>query len=201
MKNSRGFTLVEFVMTLSLSAVLAGAFVGMAVPQINLFFFLPQRMRVQNAAYDLMNAVMEGDDKADGARYCGPLPGSSTGVGVVTAEAATFSYTYSDEDLTNHTITLSYDSQNKKVTRTVDGGPAQALPIYLTAASGIDVAPSEGNFFRYYASGGSELSSPAAPGAVYRVDVAFRVLSGSGAVSESEGSFTMKSGVEIRHTA
>ncbi len=184
-------------MSIVVASILAMAFVSLMIPQVNLFFFLPQRIRIQSASADLLDALFEGDNNARGLRYAGPAAGSSA---ITAANANSLTYAYRGVDGVNHTITLTYNAVSHTVTRAVDGGPAKNIPYYVTSGSGILVAAAETNFFRYYNVSGVEFSPALLTlSNIYRVDVATRVNSGSGKVTESEGNILMKSGVEIKH--
>ena len=70
--KKRGVTLVELVIVIAITGILATAFSGVFVPLVNGFFFYPQSSRVNNATANLLEIVIEGDDKAKGLRYAGP---------------------------------------------------------------------------------------------------------------------------------
>ena len=207
-RNKKGFTFVEFVMVIVLATVLASAFVGLIIPQINLFFFIPQRMKVQNAASDLLNILVEGDHLANGLRYAGPLsPGADS---IINARGDRIVYTYiplgsgeAGGTFTPMTVQLDYDAVNRRVTRHMNGiGPPQPVPYYSGDGSGILVDPGEGtDFFRFYDAGHNQLSAPVAAAQlpnIRLVEVTCRVSSGSGKVTESEGSVVLKSGAMIK---
>lgn len=197
MRQDRGFTLIEFVMIIVIASILATAFVSLMIPQVNLFFFLPQRIRIQSTAADVLDILLDGDNNARGLRYASP---TTTSNAITAANANSLTYTYRGTDLVNHTIVLTYNSANHTVTRQIDGGSVQTIPYYATASSSILIDPAETNFFRYYDVSGTEFSPLVAtlPN-IYRVDVPIKVSSGSGKVTESEGNVRMKSGTEIKH--
>ncbi len=200
MKSQKGVTFIELLVTIVIAGILASSFVALMVPQINLFFFLPQRLRINNAASDLMDTLLDGNNAAQGLRYAGPL---AAGASAITAASTTsLTYTYVDDDFVNHTVVLSYSAGTHEVTRQVDAGAAQNVPTYATSASGIllDPVPAEVNFFRYYNSAGTEFTpAPATLSNIYRVDIAAKTSSGSGKVRESEGNMILKSAAEIKH--
>ncbi|HTL70511.1 MAG TPA: type II secretion system protein [Candidatus Eisenbacteria bacterium] len=192
-----GFTLIELIVTMVIISVLASAFVAVAAPQINLFFFLPQRLRVQSAGTDLLDIILDGDIGARGLRFAGPTASASA---ITAATASSLTYTYADDDQTAHTVTFTFSPATEQLTRSVDGAAAQTVPYYARTAAGFAVSAAETNFFRYYDQAGTEFTPVAATlGNIYRVDVAVRVRSGSGAVAESEGGIVLKSGTDIKH--
>ncbi len=190
-KSDTGFTLIEMIITLVIAGILASAFVMLAVPQINLFFFLPQRIGVYNAASDLLDTIIEGDNFAKGARFAETIPA---------ANATSLTYTYTGSGSSAHTVVINYNAVSHTVTRSVDGGSAVNIPYYLTSSSGITVDPLETNFFRYYTNSGTEMTGAGIiPANVYLVAAAVSTKTGSGKVTESEGMSTMKSGFEVKH--
>ena len=189
-QNQNGFTLIEALVTLVIAGVLASAFVSLVIPQANLFFYMPQRLRVQNAAQDVLSLIIEGDSRGLGLRFSNAISAPS---------ATSVSYTYFSDDFTSHTVVLTYDSTNKVVTRQIDGGTAENIPYYLKTTSGMTINPAETNFFRYYDSGDTEMTGGGiVTASVYRIDVALTAASGTGKVTDSEGNFLVKSGVEIK---
>ena len=198
MTRDRGFTLVELIVILLVASIAASAFVGLMIPQANLFFFLPQRIRVQSTASDLLDILFDGDNSARGLRYATPTTSTNA---VTAASGSSLTYTYRGADLVNHTVVLTYNAGNRTVTRQIDGGSTPTIPYYATAASGILTDPAETNFFRYYDSAGAELTGVIPVANIFRVDVPVKVSSGSGAVKGSEGNIRMKSGVEIKDFA
>ena len=190
-KSAQGVTLIELITTLAVAGILASAFVALAVPQINLFFFLPQRIRVINASSDVLDTIMEGDSIARGLRFAQTITAAS---------ANSLTYTYTTADWVSHTLTINYVPASHTVTRSLDAAAATFVPYYLNASSGFLVDALEVNFFRYYTSAGVEMvGGGIVPATIYQVNVAASVKTGSGSVTESEGMMAIKSGVEIKH--
>ncbi|GEM_PF-1398377 len=194
-RSPRGFTMIELVMVIVIASILGSAFVSLLIPQVNLFFFFPQRMRIQSAAAELLNGILEGDNQARGLRYAHASAGSNA---ITAANANSLTYNYRGADSADHTAVLTYSSINHTVTRAVDGGPVQNIPYYATSNSGILIDPVETNFFRYYNFAGAELTGVFPVQNIYRTELAVKASSGSGKVKESEGNIIMKSGVEIK---
>ncbi len=214
---------MELVIVMTVVAILASAFSAVMVPQMNVFFYYPQSSRVNNAAADLLDIIIEGDsktasglisgatDRVRGLRFTNPacyVPNSGTGGDSITAaSASSLTYQFNDYDScgpnstgrVSHTVVISYDSANHIVTRTVDGGTAIAIPYYAVVGSDIKFDPPSGtNFFRYYGSAGTELSSSPTVTSIYRVDITVIATSGSGQVKHNAGQILLKSGVEIK---
>ncbi len=175
-RKKKGVTIVELVVTVALVAILSAAFVSVAVPMINFFLYFPQSSRTNNAAADLMQIILEGDDKAKGLRFTGVAckigGGGAGGNNITTASTSgttsTLTYNYADADFCNsgtsrisHTVTLVYDSSTGVVTRAIDGGAASVIPYYVNSASDIKFkVPGGGaDLFHYFSSDGTDLGS------------------------------------------
>ncbi len=166
-RGRAGFTMVELVIVIALIGILASAFVGVLVPMMNFFFYYPESSRVNSAAADLMEIILEGDDQARGLRYAGlscDIGGGGGGASGITAATSsgstqTLTYNYVDSDYcgssaarVSHTVTLVYDSSTGTVTRAIDGGSASVIPKYVGSASDINFTiPGGGTqLFRYF---------------------------------------------------
>ncbi|MBI4352846.1 MAG: hypothetical protein HY593_02855 [Candidatus Omnitrophica bacterium] len=203
MKLSRGYTLVEVVIVALVGTVVALTMVEVFVPQLDFLFFSPQRTRIYQAGDDLLGMIVEGDDKARGLRFAGPLSAGASAVTAASADALTYTY-LTDTDASSHTIVLTYDSVARQAARQIDGGGAEVIPYYAAAAaSRIVVDRLENNslgspaFFRYYDSSGTEFSGTPVTN-IYRVDIPIQVSAGGGGVTGLEGQAAMKTGVEIK---
>ena len=203
-------------MVIVLAGILASAFLGLTVPQINLFFYLPERMRVQNACADLLDIIVLGDSKAKGLSFARPIISTSATAtcgltaafnGAGSDPRSGLTYTYQDKDLatTSHTIVLKYFLASHTVTRSIDGGADTLIPYYASSASGTKFDPLETNFFRFWTYGGgtpAEITgtlSAVQVETVYRVDIPVNATSGNAAVKSSAGSIQMKADVDIKH--
>ncbi len=174
--KKRGVTLVELVIVIATIGILASAFVGLAVPLTNFFFYYPQATRVNNAANDLIHIILEGDEKAKGLRFTGPSckiggaggGGNSITEASVSGTVSTLTYNYVDAEYcgsaaarVSHSVTLAYDSSTGTVTRSVDGGSADFIPYYVTTTSDIkfQVPGAGSDLFHYFGASGADLGT------------------------------------------
>lgn len=209
MKKASGVTIVELIVVIAVVAILASALVTTMGPMMNFFFYHPESSRVNKAAADVLQVIVEGDDKAKGLRYAGlpcaiPTGGSDT-ITAATASTLTYHYALSDACGTGGTasvsVALAYDSGSHTVTRSIDGGTAVVIPYYATSDSGIKIdPPASTDFFRYYDAAGAELGAGFTDAA--RVDISVNATSGTGAGQGSPetaaGQILLKAGVEIK---
>ena len=206
--KKKGVTLVEVVIVIAISGILASAFVTVMVPMMNFYFYYPESSRVNNAAMDVLQIILKGDNRAKGLRFTGKpctIPtGGAIAITAASATSVTYNYAMSDNCGTGGandvTVVLTYDSGNHIVTRAIDGGAAVEIPSYATAASGIKIdAPSGVSFFRYFDSAGTEMTGGGiVVTSIYRVDITVNATSGTGVVKHSAGQILMKGAVEIK---
>jgi len=136
MKQKKGFTLVELVMTMTIVSILASAFVSLFVPQIMLFLFVPLENKVQSATADAMTTMIEGDRFARGLKYAEPdtiakqifivpqdydTQRNFTG-SILYADPVTVRYGYHDLNRVFHTVELHLNTTNKTLERKIDAG-------------------------------------------------------------------------------
>ncbi len=177
---NKGITLVELVIVIAITSILATAFSSVLVPTMNFLFYFPQSLRINAAAGDLVEIIMEGDSKAEGLRFTGSpcTIGGAGGGGSNITEASTsgststLTYNYAQADYCGSsaariakTVTLVYDSSIGTVTRAVDGGTAYNIPDYVSTNSDINFSVSGGgtDLFHYFNSAGTDLGATPIP--------------------------------------
>ena len=207
--------MMELIVVIAVVAVLASAFSSVMVPTMNIFFYYPQSTRVNAAAADLLQIILEGDNKAKGLRFAGlpcAIPTSGSGGSTITTAStagstSTLTYNYVDSDYCgtgaariSHTVTLVYDSSIGTVTRAIDGGTATNIPDYVGSASDIDFSVSGGgtDLFHYFDNTPTDLGSAPTVTSIYRVDIGVIASAGTGKITPASGQIRLKAGVDIK---
>ena len=205
-RNDGGVTLVEVVIVIAVAAILGTAFASVMVPMMNFYFYYPQSSRVNNAGADVLQIILEGDEKARGLRFasipCTLPAGGSSRISVATATTLTYHHAMTDAcgngGTNSNSVALAYNAGSQTVTRSINGAAAAVIPYYATAASGIQINPPSGiNFFRYFDAAGTDLGAAPAVGSIRRVDVTLIASSGTGLVKHSAGQIKLKAGADI----
>ena len=160
MRRSAGFTAIELIIVIVLCGVLASAFVALAAPQIHLFLVMPQRLRAYQAAADLLDIIVEGDEAVPGLRYARYLRDESAGN---LTDDDTLTYVARDNNTDEKVrVTLQYDAANKIMTRSVNGGTPEPIPYYLKSGSGLQLTQGVqgAGIFRYINWSFNAISAP-----------------------------------------
>ena len=206
MKLEKGVTLIELVMTIMIVGIMASAFISMFLPQVNLFFFLPNAIRVQNASSDVVASIVEGDRLAKGLRYAEPdkLSKITHTVGITAADPNAIAYTYFDANRVSHTAKVYLDTVDFSMKRQIDGGTPQILSnggapgtggITVTSESAALFTP-----FKFYNISNSELTGAAIkPLDIYFITVTFYASTGGGNVKQQQSQTLRKVAVKVRH--
>lgn len=209
-----GWTIIELIVVLTVAGILASAFTMTMVPLFNVIFNFPQTTRVQNAAADLLQIIVEGDSQAKGLRYTGPscvVGGAGGGGSMITVasasgDVATLEYNYGDSEYCgsgariSHTVVLTYDRSLGTVTRAIDGGTAVNIPSYVSSSSDVSFSVSGGgtDLFHYFDSAGTDLGAAPTVTDIARVDIDVIASSGTGTVQFNSTQIRLKTGVEIK---
>ena len=226
MRRKKGFTLVELIMTIAIVGVMAGAFVSLFVPQLQLFLYLPTNLRVQEASSLLMEAMVNGKMTVvdiGGTRRATFVPGlkyaepaTATGklvnlTGITYADPDEVQYTYFDAKRGMYTVRIFLNLTSNSIVRLVDTEVQSDLKVISSngarGTGGVRIRTGENNgagvasIFRYYRQDGTEMTgvlTAANRNDINRIDIAFVADTGGGAISNYQASVVKRTSVSIK---
>ncbi|MFH0738802.1 MAG: type II secretion system protein [Candidatus Omnitrophota bacterium] len=177
----KGFTLIELVMVIAITGVISISGVFLMFYLIQHSIYLPNKLNVEAVGDEIMDTMIEGYSGAKGLRF-------TTAVSV----SGTSNITFLNAD--GQTVVFSWDSINKKISVSINGGPSAIIPYYLPSGMYIEqkgVNP----IFTYYDA--SEIAT-VIPASVRRVKIEFQVRSGSGNFQDWQSELAFASAVAVR---
>jgi len=180
-RNARGFTLIELVMVIAITGVISISGVFLMLYLIQHSIYLPNKLNVEAVGDEIMDTMIEGSSGAKGLRF-------TTAVSV----SGNSSLTFLNAD--GQTVVFSWDSINKKISVSINGGPAATIPYYLPSGMYIEQNGAT-PIFTYYDA--NEVAT-AIPASVRRVKIEFQVRSGSGNFQDWQSEFPFASSVAVR---
>ena len=202
--NKRGATLIEFIVTISVIAIIVAATSGIIVSLMQLFVYLPREMKTRTIAHEVMNVVTEGEVQKLGMRYA---------MQVQDASPTQFIYTFGYPGNTDkRNMKFRWDSAAGVIYRSytafgdpIDGpqppySQEEAIPYYARGEIAITgTSANHSTIFTFYKSDGSVWSLGTDPlNTIRRVDMTIVVKTGSGLFESWESSFQTTSSVEIK---
>ena len=223
MRRQKAFTLVELVMTIAIVGIMAGAFVSLFVPQIQLFLYLPTNLRVQEASSLMMETMVNGKMTVvqiglnrvatfvPGLKYAEPAAATGKLVnltGITYADPTEVRYNYFDAKRATHTARLFLNANTSAMVRLVDTETETDLKIISSngarSTGGIRIQPVPGStgIFKYYQQNDSELTTTPLSAAdlnnVSRIDIAFVADTGGSDINSYQSSNLKRSSVSIK---
>ncbi|MDD5226002.1 MAG: prepilin-type N-terminal cleavage/methylation domain-containing protein, partial [Candidatus Omnitrophica bacterium] len=123
-KPTRGFTLIELVMVILITSVLALAGVHIMKLTIRNSFYLPNQVQADLVAAEALEIIVEGDSQAKGLRFC-------KAVSIATATQIEVTNQGVLTNLDSQTIT--YDLTGGILSRKIDTGTATKIPYFMAA--------------------------------------------------------------------
>ena len=192
----RGVTLIEMVIVIAVSGIIASAGVTVLVPLLSAFYAVPVELNLYTAATDVLKIIFEGDHAAKGLRY------ASTSTPITDASGDSITYQYRDPDATYkatpRTVEITYDSLNQVIQRSIDGGAGEYIPYTITPTAPIRINALEGSFFQYFDASGTVLTEPITLDQISRVAVAIEADSGTGDIASGGAKARLKTAAYIK---
>jgi len=173
MKSIQGFTLIELIMIILLTSILAMSGYHVMNFVVRNTFFLPNQVQADLVAAEALEIIVEGDDQAKGLRFC---------KAVTTAGANQVVVTNQDDQ------TITYSLSGGSLFRTIDPGAAVMIPYFKAG----DMTLS--GVFTYY---DAAEAVTAVPANVRRIKIDLMAQNGAGSSDKYEGYSQQSSSVKV----
>lgn len=211
-----GLALVELLLTLLLTGILAGGSVGLLGHFLRTLFYLPKAVVAYQVATDVLQQIVEGGPSGLGVgAFYGPqnvigglryaVRGSAAGEGAIwLALPDQIGFRTSARQCV--AVRLAGGVMKRSVAlvppsspcRTTPRSAEEDLPYYASGGS-VSVTIPTGRLFRYYRQNGSVVPDGSPPGGtVRRVDITFVAQTGNGVFAEGDARAEKTSSVTIR---
>ncbi len=184
--KKRSFSLIEVVITILALTIIGATTAAFFTPMINLYFYSPSQLMVDNTAQELLNILIEGDNQAKGLRFT---------KSITTADEDSLTFINQDGD----TVIYRWDSLDSRVYRKINSQAEVLVPSSYYGDITVKGESSDSEIFQYYDAVPSKLSVPAADETAIeaiRIEIIFEA--GSGNVKENKGRISVKAGVDIK---
>ncbi|MFC1806983.1 type II secretion system protein [Candidatus Omnitrophota bacterium] len=183
---NRSFTLIEAIMTITIIGVLAVSAGSFFIPMMNMLFYLPSQISVAQMSHHLVDIIMEGDNQAGGLRYA---------ISITSADEDEIEFVTQDND----TVVYRWDSGDERLYRNINGAGETLAPYTYYGDIIAKGSSSDSQIFRYYDSSASVISAPVAtPDNIESIRIGVLIQSGTGNLSDNEGSMEILTGVDIK---
>ncbi len=179
MRKSKGFTLIEIIMIVLITALLSIAGIHIMKFTLQNSFYLPNQVQSDLVAADALEIIIEGDSSAKGLRFC---------ENVTTATATQVVVTNQDG------IAIAYrlDNGTGKLYRKIGGAAEVMIPYYM--ASDMAIAGAGGTLFTYYDSADAVTATLAN---IRRINIDLIAKQGAGSSDKYEGFSHQSTSVKV----
>ncbi|MFH1441894.1 MAG: prepilin-type N-terminal cleavage/methylation domain-containing protein [Candidatus Omnitrophota bacterium] len=202
MKNKKGFTIIELVITTLVVAVMGAVFAGMIVFFVQMFLYSPRQLDTQKIAQELDKLMIEGTPNIRGIRY-------AKSTGIIDASATQFTYTYgcvsapagsSYDDLS---VRFRWNAGDKHIYRSTNSGAGWStesqIPVFITSNINIDGKGSPSVIFTYKKANDAAWVLGTDPvNTIRRVIISITVNTGSGSFTASQGTFNFTTSTAVK---
>jgi hypothetical protein len=192
-ERETGLTAVEMVIGMAVMGILVAAVAGVMVPLVKASVYLPRKIRVNELANQIAMEMIEGRGKSMG------LLGARR---ILLAQDTRLDYQYIDVDTpsTVHTVSLAWDPVTERVTRSLDGGAVQDLPLTLEGEIRVIPKAESSELFIYFDDNSIRLTAPVAnPSQIRYVRTGIEVMTNNGEFNVLNGKSVVISGISINY--
>jgi Tfp pilus assembly protein PilE len=175
----KGFTLIELVMIVVLTGLLAMAGFHIFQFAVRNSFYLPNQVQADLVAAEALEIIVEGDSLAKGLRFCKLVTTAAANQVIVT-----------NQD--NKTISYRLDTGTGKLYRKVDTAAEVMIPYFM--AGDMTLSGVGGSLFTYYDSADAVTATPAS---VRRINIDLMAQNGTGSSDKYEGISQQGSSVKV----
>lgn len=182
--SGRGFTLIEIVMVILITALLSVAGVHIMRFTIQNTFYLPNQVQTDLAAAEALETMVEGDTATvRGLRFCKE----------VTALAANQVNVTDQDDVA---LQFRLNTANHRLYRKIGAAAETVVPYAMPANVNFSGGGGGGALFTYYDGSNPELVT-AVPANVRRIQINLIAQQGGGSVDSFEGRSTQSTSVKV----
>ena len=137
--RKKAFSIIELIITILILAIIGGMSVAFFTPLVNLFFYSPTQLMVDNTAQELMHILIEGDHLAKGLRF-------SKSISINGAYEDTIRFTTSDND----TVIYRWDVTEERIYRNINAQGESLIPYSYYGNIVVTGDPTTSEIFQYY---------------------------------------------------
>jgi len=183
-RRAAGFTLIEIVMVILITALLSVAGVHIMRFSIQNTFYLPNQVQTDLAAAEALETIVEGDTSTvRGLRFCK----------AVTALAANQVNVTDQDDVA---LQFRLNTANHRLYRKIGAAAETLVPYAMPANVNFSGGGAGGALFTYYDGSNPEVVT-AVPADVRRIQINLVAQQGAGSVDSFEGSSAQSTSIKV----
>jgi len=185
-KTKKAATFIELVVTILILTIIGSASVAFFAPIVNILFYSPSQLMVDQTAQELISILVEGDSQAKGLRFT---------KSITSADEDDITFITWDDD----TVRYRWDATEKRIYRDINSQGEMLVPASYYGDITVTGQSSDVEIFQYYDASVSKLSVPVSDETdIEAIRMNLTLVAGSGSVKEHKGRIDVKSGVDIK---